>query len=295
MNEDKNPRRLSVFFIVSVFRIYNPEMHERKKVTILFSFEQLKSISIFILSMELMSRYFIKLAFNGAHFHGWQIQDNAITVQGELNKALSLLFGKEIKTTGCGRTDTGVNASEFYAHFDSDKLIDNLVYKLNSLLPNAIVIESIQKVEPHSHARFDAKARTYHYFFHNKANPFLGKFSYYVPRKLDIQLMNEACNLLLSTTDFTSFSKVHTETFTNNCKVSRAEIIALGNGRFRFEITADRFLRNMVRAIVGTLLQVGRGRVDLKQFQEIIHSHDRGKAGKSVDGEALFLAKIEYE
>jgi len=242
-----------------------------------------------------MARYFIKLAYNGKEFHGWQIQDNAITVQGELNQSLSLLLGKEIKTTGCGRTDTGVNASCFFAHFDSDKLIENLVYKLNSLLPNSIVIESIFEVAPEAHSRFDAKARTYHYFFHNKASPFLGEFSYYVPRKLNIEAMNKACEMLLNVEDFTSFSKVHTETFTNNCKVSNASIESIGEETYRFEITADRFLRNMVRAIMGTLIIVGKGKISLSQFQEIIDSHDRGKAGKSVAGEALFLAKVEYE
>ncbi len=266
-----------------------------KKVTELFSFELLKSIPIFTRSNKLMPRYFIKLAYNGAKFHGWQIQDNAVTVQGELNKGLSLLLGEEIKTTGCGRTDTGVNASEFFAHFDAEELIDNLVYKLNSLLPNSIVIGSITEVALESHARFDAKSRTYHYFFHNQANPFLGKFSYYIPRKLDIEKMNEACQLLLDTIDFTSFSKIHTETFTNNCHVSFAEITQIETGRFRFEITADRFLRNMVRAIMGTLLQVGKGKINLHQFQEIIDSKERQNAGKSVEGEALFLAKVEYE
>ena len=242
-----------------------------------------------------MPRYFIKLAYNGSDFHGWQIQDNAVTVQGELNKALSLLLNEEIKTTGCGRTDTGVNASEFFAHFDVMNLIDNLEYKLNSLLPNSIVIDSITEVERHAHARFDAKARTYNYFFHNKPNPFLGSFSYYFPSKLDINKMNDACKLLLATTDFTSFSKVHTETYTNDCKVTYAQITELTAGKFQFEITADRFLRNMVRAIVGTLLELGKGKISLKQFQEIIDSHDRQNAGKSVDGEALFLSKVEYD
>ena len=242
-----------------------------------------------------MARYFIKLAYNGTDFHGWQIQDNAITVQGELNKALTLLLSKETKTTGCGRTDTGVNSSQFYAHFDAEKLTGNLVYKLNSLLPNSIVIDSIFEVSPEAHARFDAKARTYHYFFHNKANPFLSQFSTYIPRELNIEEMNKACQILLNVQDFTSFSKVHTETFTNNCVVSKAIITSLGSGKYCFEITADRFLRNMVRAIMGTLINVGKGKINLSQFQEIIDSHDRGKAGKSVAGEALFLAKVEYE
>ncbi len=242
-----------------------------------------------------MSRFYIKLAYNGKDFHGWQIQDNARTVQGELNKSLSLLLSQEIKTTGCGRTDTAVNASEFFAHFDADELIPNLVYKLNSLLPNAIVVDSIFEVSPEAHTRFDAKSRTYHYFFHTKANPFLGQFSYYVPRSLDIDKMNKACDLLLNVQDFTSFSKVHTETFTNNCSVTEAKIIDLGEGKYRFQITADRFLRNMVRAIMGTLINVGKGKIDIDEFQEIIESHDRQKAGKSVAGEALFLAKVNYD
>lgn len=242
-----------------------------------------------------MSRHFIKLAYNGIGFHGWQIQDNAITVQGELNKALSLLLSQEIKTTGCGRTDTGVNASCFFAHFDADNLIDNLVYKLNSLLPNSIVIETIIDVEPEAHTRFDAKARTYQYFFHTKANPFLGEFSTYISSELDIEKMNKACELLLVTTDFTSFSKVHTDTFTNNCKVSLAKISELEAGKFVFEIKADRFLRNMVRAIMGTLIQVGKEKLTIEQFQEVIDSLDRGKAGKSVDGKALFLSNVAYD
>ena len=242
-----------------------------------------------------MPRHFIKLAYNGIGVHGWQIQDNAITVQGELNKALSLLLSQEIKTTGCGRTDTGVNASCFFAHFDADNLIDNLVYKLNSLLPNSIVIETIIDVEPEAHARFDAKARTYQYFFHTQANPFSGEFSTYISSELDIEKMNKACELLLVTTDFTSFSKVHTDTFTNNCKVSLAKISELEAGKFVFEIKADRFLRNMVRAIMGTLIQVGKEKLTIEQFQEVIDSLDRGKAGKSVDGKALFLSNVAYD
>ncbi len=241
-----------------------------------------------------MTRYFIQLAFNGKDFHGWQIQNNAITVQGELNKALSLLNRTEIKVTGCGRTDTGVNASQFYAHFDAENLIDNLVYKLNGVLPDSIVIEDIIKLHSDAHSRFDATARTYDYFFHTKLNPFLGDFSYYISANLDIDLMNKAASKLLSITDFTSFSKLHSDAYTNNCDVSFAEVSYLENGQYKFTITADRFLRNMVRAIVGTLVDVGRGRVSLTDFDEIIVSMNRQNAGKSVDGTALFLSKIEY-
>ncbi|MDA9261985.1 tRNA pseudouridine(38-40) synthase TruA [Flavobacteriales bacterium] len=241
-----------------------------------------------------MTRYFIQLAFNGKDFHGWQIQDNAITVQGELNKALSLLQRIEIKVTGCGRTDTGVNASQFFAHFDAENLIENLVYKLNGVLPDTIVIEKIISLHPEAHSRFDATARTYEYFFHTKLNPFLGDFSYYISAKLDVELMNEAASKLLEITDFTSFSKLHSDAYTNNCDVTFALVSDLKNGQYKFTITADRFLRNMVRAIVGTLIDVGRGRVTLQEFQEVIESKNRQNAGKSVDGTALFLAKIEY-
>ena len=241
-----------------------------------------------------MIRYFIQLAFNGKDFHGWQIQDNAVTVQGELNKALSLLQRTEIRVTGCGRTDTGVNASQFFAHFDSENLVDNLVYKLNGVLPDSIVIENIIGLHQEAHTRFDATARTYEYFFHTKLNPFLADFSYYISANLDIDLMNEAAGKLLSITDFTSFSKLHSDSYTNNCDVSFAKVTDLKSGQYKFTITADRFLRNMVRAIVGTLIDVGRGRVSLEEFQQIIESKNRQNAGKSVDGTALFLAKIEY-
>lgn len=241
-----------------------------------------------------MTRYFIQLAFNGKKFHGWQIQDNAVTVQGELNKALSLLLRTDVTVTGCGRTDTGVNASQFFAHFDAENLLDNLVYKLNGVLPNSIVIEDIIKLHPEAHSRFDATSRTYEYFFHSKLNPFLGDYSYYISANLDIDLMNEAANKLLFITDFTSFSKLHSDAYTNNCDVTYAKVTELKNGQYKFTITANRFLRNMVRAIVGTLIDVGRSRVSLEEFDEIIVSKNRQNAGKSVDGTALFLSKIEY-
>jgi|TARA_B110000967_G_scaffold208740_1_gene261976 tRNA pseudouridine38-40 synthase len=241
-----------------------------------------------------MTRYFIQLAFNGKDFHGWQIQDNAVSVQEELNKGLSLLQRTELKVTGCGRTDTGVNASQFFAHFDAESLVDNLVYKLNGVLPDSIVIENIMALHPEAHSRFDATARTYEYFFHTKLNPFLIDFSYYISADLNIDLMNEAASKLLAITDFTSFSKLHSDAYTNNCDVSFAKVTDLNKGQYKFTITADRFLRNMVRAIVGTLIDVGRGRVSQEDFQKIIESKNRQNAGKSVDGSALFLAKIEY-
>jgi len=242
-----------------------------------------------------MKRYFAKIQYNGANYHGWQIQDNARTVQGEINRALELLLAKPIKTTGCGRTDAGVNASEFYFHFDADSLFENFAYRLNAVLDNDIVIKNITEVKPESHARFDAISRTYHYFIHTNPNPFLGDFSCFIRYGLDIDKMNEAANLLLKTTDFTSFSKLHTENYTNNCDVTFAKFHELEHGELRFEITADRFLRNMVRAIVGTLVEVGNGKISLQDFQKIINSKDRQNAGKSMKGEALFLAGVGYD
>ena len=242
-----------------------------------------------------MNRYFVKIQYNGSNYHGWQIQDNAVTVQGEINNALKLLLGKDIKTTGCGRTDAGVNASQFYFHFDTDNLFENFAYRLNAILSNDIVIQEIDKVDPEAHARFDATARTYHYFIHTKPNPFLGDFSCYIKQELDVEKMNLVAKILLKTTDFTSFSKLHTENFTNNCKVTKAKFEVLENGRLKFEITADRFLRNMVRAIVGTLIEVGKNKLSEQGFQEIINSENRQNAGKSMKGEALFLAGVSYD
>lgn len=240
-------------------------------------------------------RYFIQLAYNGSPFFGWQIQPNLTTVQGVIENALHLLLREEISVTGCGRTDTGVHAKQFFAHFETEQNIDsqNLTDKLNNFLPKEIAIEQIFSVANDMHARFSAISRTYKYYISTSKEPFNFHFSFRVYQKLDIEKMNQAADLLLHTEDFTSFSKLHTQVNNNICHVSEARW-QNENGQLVFTITADRFLRNMVRAIVGTLLEVGKGKLTLPEFQQIINQKDRGKAGKSVPAHALFLENVRY-
>ena len=243
-----------------------------------------------------MHRYFIELAYNGSGYNGWQIQPNAPSVQEAINHALSLLLKQEINVTGAGRTDTGVHASFFVAHFESDVVIPHtkaLVDKLNHFLGKNIAIKDIYAVLPDMHARFSAISRTYKYYIDKYNNPFTFPFSYRPHPLPDIRLMNEACERLMRYEDFTSFSKLHTDVKTNICHIMEANWEETDE-QLVFTIKADRFLRNMVRAIVGTLLDVGQGRITLEQFQQIIESKDRCKAGTSVPGNALFLCDIEY-
>ncbi len=243
-----------------------------------------------------MHRYFIELAYNGSGYNGWQIQPNAPSVQEEINKALTLLLKQEINVTGAGRTDTGVHASFFVAHFDSDVAIAHtqaLTYKLNRFLGKNIAIKDIYAVLPDIHARFSAISRTYKYYINKNKNPFTYPFAYRPHPLPDIRLMNNACELLMHYEDFTSFSKLHTDVKTNICHLMEANWEETDE-QLIFTIKADRFLRNMVRAIVGTLLDVGQKRITLEQFQQIIESKDRCKAGTSVPGNALFLCDIEY-
>ncbi len=247
---------------------------------------------------NLPNRYFIKLAYNGKNYHGWQMQDNAITIQSVINDALSKLLEEEINVTGCGRTDTGVHAKEFYAHFDINKILnkndwDNIVFKLNNFLDDSIVIFNIIPVKPDSHARFDAISRTYQYFITRQKDPFDNDFSYYVYGDINIDLMNEGAKILYEYEDFTSFSKLHSDVKTNNCKILKTKWVERED-KLIFTITADRFLRNMVRAIVGTLLDVGKKKISLKDFRKIIESKNRSDAGYSVPAKGLFLTKIKY-
>jgi tRNA pseudouridine38-40 synthase len=243
-------------------------------------------------------RYFVQIAYNGKDFHGWQIQPNANTVQAEMNKALTTYFNSgPINCTGCGRTDTGVHASDFYLHFESEKEdLDNdeNVYRLNRILPLTIVVKRFIKVGEYQHSRFDALSRTYEYHIHTNKDPFLLEGSLFFAYELDIDKMNEACTLLFNYTDFTSFSKVHTDTKTNICNLMRAEWIKKGN-KLVFTIQADRFLRNMVRAIVGTMLDIGQGKIPVTEISSIIEDKDRGRAGKSVNGKGLYLSFVEYD
>ena len=239
-------------------------------------------------------RYFIYLSYDGARYHGWQIQPNGISVQEVLSKALSTLLREPIEVTGAGRTDAGVNASLMVAHFDTTHEADEqLVYRLNKLLPHDIAISRIRKVTPDAHARFSATSRTYIYNIVTAKTPF-EPYAYRFPQPLDFDKMNEAAQTLFDYTDFTSFSKLHTDVKTNNCRIMKAHWEQVSLIKWQFTITADRFLRNMVRAIVGTLLDVGRGVLTIEQFREIIEKKDRCSAGTSVPGNALFLADITY-
>lgn len=243
-----------------------------------------------------MHRYFIELAYNGSEYNGWQIQPNAPSVQEDINKALTVLLKQEINVTGAGRTDTGVHASFFVAHFDYDVEIPDtkfLIEKLNRFLGKNIAIKDIYPVVPDAHARFSAISRTYKYYINKTKNPFTYPFAYRPHPLPDIRLMNNACELLLHYEDFTSFSKLHTDVKTNICHLMEAGWEETED-QLVFTIKADRFLRNMVRAIVGTLLDIGQERITLEQFQKIIESKDRCKAGMSVPGNALFLCDIEY-
>lgn len=240
-------------------------------------------------------RYFIEFAYNGKNYHGFQTQPNATSVQETLTNALQLLVDKSIQIVGAGRTDSGVHAKQMFAHFDVENAIENslLIPKLNSYLPKDIVIYSIFKVKEETHARFDAIARTYEYYIHNYKDAFLDDLSWYCFQPLDINLMNKACQILFEHTDFECFSKVQTEVHTFNCSVSEAKWKKIGN-QLIFTIKADRFLRNMVRAIVGTMINIGSGKTSLEEFKEIIESKNRSKAGFSVPAHGLFLVKIDY-
>lgn len=242
-------------------------------------------------------RYFIRLSYKGTNYHGWQIQPNAISVQEVLNKALSTILNCEINVVGCGRTDTGVHASDFYAHFDvvQDKQIDceKLSFRLNRFLPHDIAIKETFQVKEEAHTRFDPISRTYHYLITKEKNPFRKESHWKIPYELDVDKMNEAAKVLFEFEDFTSFSKLHTDVKTNNCKIYQAIWKDKGD-ELVFVVKADRFLRNMVRAIVGTLVEVGRGKMDLDGFRMVIESKNRSNAGSSVPGHGLFLAEIEY-
>ena len=241
-------------------------------------------------------RYFMRLAYNGANFHGWQTQPNATTVQETIEHAMSTVLRKPISITGAGRTDAGVNAAMMIAHFDCDAMPEDtapLVRSLNSLLGKNIAIYTIFKVDDDAHARFDATSRTYKYFAHTVKSPFIYPLSWQCNPKLDFDKMNEAAKVLLQYTDFTSFSKLHTDVATNNCRITHAQWEPEGE-QMVFTITADRFLRNMVRAIVGTLVDVGMGKITKSDFCRIIEQKDRCCAGTSMPGHALFLWDITY-
>ena len=243
-----------------------------------------------------MFRYFVYFAYDGANYHGWQIQPHSLSVQEELQKAMSILLRKPMEVVGAGRTDTGVHARKMVAHFDYDEEVDcpQLVYKLNKLLPRDIAVQQVEPVAEDMHARFSAKSRTYHYFVHMGKNPFLRSYSWQVYGNIDFELMNQAASVLMEYKDFTSFSKVNTDTKTNDCTITEAHWDRVGEDQWCFTITSNRFLRNMVRAIVGTLMEVGRGRMTIEQLRRVIDAKDRCCAGDSVPGNALFLVQVKY-
>lgn len=241
-------------------------------------------------------RYFITLSFDGTAYHGWQIQPHSVSVQEELQKALSTLLRMPVEVVGAGRTDTGVHARKMVSHFDINAELDcqQLVYKLNKLLPRDIAVQHVEQVSDDMHARFSAKSRTYHYYVHLGKNPFLRSYSWQLYGNPDFELMNRAAAVLMEYTDFTSFSKVNTDTKTNDCTITEAHWDRVADGQWRFTITANRFLRNMVRAIVGTLMEVGRGRMTIEQLRNVVDAKDRCRAGDSVPGNALFLVDVKY-
>lgn len=243
-----------------------------------------------------MQRYFIYMAYDGTNYHGWQIQPNGISVQECLMKALSTLLRYEVDVTGAGRTDAGVHARLMVAHFDSESALDEtfMVEKLNRLLPPDIVVFALRAVHPDAHARFDATSRKYQYYVTTSKQPFLRQYRCRLFHKPDFERMNEAAKTLFDYTDFTSFSKLHTDVKTNNCKIMYAEWTQVDEETWVFTIQADRFLRNMVRAVVGTLLEVGKGKMSIDDFRRVIEQKDRCRAGTSVPGNALFLVDVTY-
>jgi len=242
------------------------------------------------------SRYFIELAYKGTEFHGWQIQPNAISVQEKVQEALHTFLGAKIEVMGAGRTDSGVHAKQLFAHFDTDIPIDDkkMGYRLNALLPKTIVIKRVFKVKKTTHARFDATHRSYEYHIHLKNNPFLLETTWQIFNKeINVKKMNKAAELLLNYTNFKAFSKNKTDVKTFDCKITEANWVQTGD-QLVFHITANRFLRNMVRAIVGTLLEVGEGKKSVADFKQIILSQNRSKAGLSVPAKGLFLVTVGY-
>lgn len=246
---------------------------------------------------EQIPKYFLEIAYNGTAYHGWQIQDNAVSVQEKLNQALSILLREDVETIGAGRTDSGVHAKQLFVHFSSKAKVlenkDRFVHSLNALMPFDISAKRLIEVAAEAHARFDATQRSYEYHVHFQKDPFLHEFSWQLRDKPDVEKMNIAALDLLGRQDFSCFSKSNTQVFTNYCDIKRAEWLWDGD-RLVFHIAADRFLRNMVRAIVGTLMEIGLGKKPIEHIKEVIQSMDRSKAGTSVPACGLYLTEVNY-
>ncbi len=243
-----------------------------------------------------MQRYFIHFSYDGTPYHGFQTQPGAVTVQETLEKGLSTLLRREVGITGAGRTDAGVHARRMTAHFDLDGVIDTeaLVYRLNKILPRSVAVARVEAVAPEMHARFSALRRTYRYYVHTRKDPFLDAYSAYITYPLDFDRMNLAARRLLETEDFAAFCKSGAGSKTTLCRVTAARWVKTSDCTWYFEITANRFLRNMVRAVVGTLVEVGRGRMSPDGFEAVILGRDRQYAGESMPARALFLEDVVY-
>ncbi len=245
-------------------------------------------------------RYFIHLSYDGTRYHGWQIQPNGISVEGEIERCLSTILRTPTDIVGAGRTDAGVHARHMVAHFDFDNDSNDeqwtaqLCYKLNRMLPPDISIQRIERVDGEMHARFSATARTYHYYICTERNPFNRHYTWLTHFDLDFALMNEAARMMMEYEDFACFCKSHTDVKTTLCDLMEAQWIQTSETEWYFRIKANRFLRNMVRAVVGTLVEVGRHRITLQDFRSIIEGKKRTQAGESMPGHALFLEKIDY-
>ena len=242
-----------------------------------------------------MNRYFFEISYLGSSYHGWQRQNGQISIQQCIEESLSKFTPqKELKIVGCGRTDSGVHAKQYFFHLDTEKKLPKQAhFKINSLLPKDITVHAIYKSKTNQHARFDASQRTYRYYLHQKKDAFIYKTSLYYRPKLDLELMQKAAQLLLGKKEFTSFAKLHADNKTDFCTVTHAQWNKTKN-QIYFEITADRFLRNMVRAITGTLLDVGQKKTSLLEFEKIISDKNRAKAGVSIEAHGLFLWKVKY-
>ena len=242
-------------------------------------------------------RFFITLSYDGTRYHGWQVQPNGPSVQEKLQWALSTILRQDIQVTGAGRTDAGVHARMMVAHFDVETMdyeLQDLTYKLNRLLPQDIAIQKMESVSDEMHARFSAISRTYHYYIHTVKDPFLRAYSCELHYPLDFQLMNEAAAILMTYEDFGAFCKAHADVKTTLCHITAAQWHQTSPSSWYFEITANRFLRNMVRAVVGTLIDVGSGRLSLDDFRKVIEGKRRTEAGESMPANALFLEEVKY-
>lgn len=244
-----------------------------------------------------MQRYFIFFGYDGTNYHGWQIQPHCVSVQEVLQRALSTLLRREMEVVGAGRTDAGVHARMMAAHFDFEEGLDvvQLARKLNRLLPRDIAVDRVERVANDMHARFSATSRTYHYYMHTCKNPFLRSYSWETHYALDFDAMNMAAAALLEYEDFGAFCKSHTDVKTTLCHVTEARWIQTGDNEWYFVITSNRFLRNMVRAVVGTLIEVGRGRMTMDEFRHVVEGKKRTEAGESMPAHALFLENVSYD